>query len=219
MNTVHGRPRAVLFDWDDTLADNWRAIHRATNATLEAMGLPTQSYETSRQTIRRSMRDTFPKRFGDRWQEATEIFYATYRAEHLETLIALPGSGVLLDELRRRGLYLAIVSNKQGEILRAEAAQLGWADHFTEIVGAGDAARDKPAPDPVAKALGRSGISPAGDVWLVGDSPLDMECATVSGCRPVLIRDQPPTADQFGGWMPDLHVSDCAALAAILTTL
>ena len=31
-------PRAILFDWDNTLADNWAAIHGAMNATLVAMG-------------------------------------------------------------------------------------------------------------------------------------------------------------------------------------
>ena len=216
---MQGRPRALLFDWDDTLADNWRAIHRATNATLAVMGQPTQSYETTRRTVRRSMRDTFPKRFGDRWREAMDVFYATYRAEHLDTLTALPGADAMLNTAGQRGRYLAVVSNKTGAILRAEAAQLGWTDHFAEIVGAGDAVRDKPSPEPVTMALGRSGITPAWDVWFVGDSPLDMECAAAAGCRPVLIRDDPPTADQFGDWMPDLHVTDCAALTAILATV
>ena len=28
-------PRAILFDWDNTLADNWAAIHGAMNVTLK----------------------------------------------------------------------------------------------------------------------------------------------------------------------------------------
>ena len=31
-------PRAILFDWDNTLVDNWPAIHDALNTTFAAMG-------------------------------------------------------------------------------------------------------------------------------------------------------------------------------------
>ena len=34
---VASAPRAILFDWDNTLADNWTAITTAMNATLAAM--------------------------------------------------------------------------------------------------------------------------------------------------------------------------------------
>ena len=33
-------PKAVLFDWDNTLVDTWPCIGRATNITLETMGHP-----------------------------------------------------------------------------------------------------------------------------------------------------------------------------------
>ncbi len=33
----HDTPRAILFDWDKTLVDNWAAIHLAVNATMEAI--------------------------------------------------------------------------------------------------------------------------------------------------------------------------------------
>ncbi|HEY6335247.1 MAG TPA: hypothetical protein VI113_05115, partial [Alphaproteobacteria bacterium] len=36
--TALTRPRALLFDWDSTLVDNWRSIETALNATLVAMG-------------------------------------------------------------------------------------------------------------------------------------------------------------------------------------
>ena len=32
------RPRALLFDWDNTLVDTWGAIHHALTVTFEAMG-------------------------------------------------------------------------------------------------------------------------------------------------------------------------------------
>ena len=46
-----------------------------------------------------------------------------------------------------------VVSNKAGRYLRAEVAHLGWAAHFGAVVGAGDAAADKPDPAPIHLAL------------------------------------------------------------------
>lgn len=34
------RPRAVIFDWDHTLVDNWDAIRAALNFTLTSFGQP-----------------------------------------------------------------------------------------------------------------------------------------------------------------------------------
>ena len=31
-------PTAIIFDWDDTLVDNWESINSALNTTLKAMG-------------------------------------------------------------------------------------------------------------------------------------------------------------------------------------
>src|SRR5947207_1478268 len=34
------RPRAILFDWDNTLVDSWVTIHEALNITMAAMDKP-----------------------------------------------------------------------------------------------------------------------------------------------------------------------------------
>ena len=34
------RPRAILFDWDNTLVDSWTTIHEALNAVMAAMEKP-----------------------------------------------------------------------------------------------------------------------------------------------------------------------------------
>ncbi len=52
-------PKAVIFDWDDTLVDGWPAIHEATNDTLTTFGLEPWTYEQTRANVRRSMRDIF----------------------------------------------------------------------------------------------------------------------------------------------------------------
>lgn len=180
-------PRAILFDWDNTLVDNWGTIQGAWNAALSAMGFPTWTLEETRIRVRASLRDTFPRLFGERWPEAREIFYSTYRANHLETLRALPEADRVTSSLAARGVYLGVVSNKTGPLLRAEAARLGWDRYFGRMVGAGDAKTDKPAPEPVYMATEELGITSYKDVWFVGDAAIDVECARHAGCIAILV--------------------------------
>jgi len=185
------RPQAILFDWDNTLVDNWGTIQTALNAALTAMGFPAWTQEETRLRVRASMRDTFPRMFGERWPEARDIFYATYRASHLETLRALPDAGEVTRALAKAGLYVGVVSNKTGPLLRAEAAKLGWDGHFGRLVGAGDAKHDKPAADPVYLATEELTITDYKTVWFIGDAAIDIQCARHAGCMAVLVGSAP----------------------------
>lgn len=213
------RPKAILFDWDNTLVDNWAVIHEALAATFTAMGLTPWSLAETRGRVRASLRDSFPRLFGARWPEAEKIYYDRFAAAHLERLETMPGAGALLDELRASGFLLGVVSNKKGHYLRAEAQHLGWTKHFARLVGAGDAAADKPSAAPVELALSGSGISPGPEVWFVGDADIDLDCAGASGCLPVLLRAEAPQDDEFPRVAPRLYSPDCAGLAQLLRAL
>lgn len=213
------RPRAILFDWDNTLVDSWTVIHAALNATLTAMGEATWTLADAKIRVRASARDSFPKIFGDRWQEAQRIYHDSFEATHLERLREMPGAGKMLAGLAEAGMYLGVVSNKKGRFLRAEAAHLDWARYFGRLVGATDARRDKPAVDPVDMALAGSGIARGPEVWFVGDADIDLACAVAAGCVPVLLRGDPPAEGEFGTARPAQHLADCPALAALVAKI
>ncbi len=207
------RPRALLFDWDNTLIDSWVAIHHALAETFRAMGREPWTYEETVQRVRASARDAFPVLFGDRAEEAMVVFYRTFEADHLEKLRARAGAEAMLQGLVEAGdFYLAVVSNKKGHLLRREVAHLGWDRLFTRLVGANDAARDKPAVDAVELALAGSNLATGPEVWFVGDTDIDMQCGVNSGCIPVLVRPHPPGEGEFGEAEPRLHFRDCSAL-------
>jgi phosphoglycolate phosphatase len=209
------RPRAILFDWDNTLVESWGVIHEAMNLTLDAMGHPRWSRVETETRVRASLRDSFPHLFGARWRDAEQVFYNSFAAIHLDHLRALPGAADMLRQLAEvENLYLGVISNKRGEYLRREADHLGWTGYFRALAGAGDAARDKPALEHVQLALGNL---PAGaDIWLVGDADIDLKCAHGSGCLPVLMRPIAPSDGEFTGHEPALYFPDCAKLLAYL---
>ncbi|MGE5768382.1 MAG: HAD family hydrolase [Bacteroidota bacterium] len=206
-------PKAILFDWDNTLVDSWTVIHHAMTATFEAMDARPWTLEECRRNVRKSARDSFPELFGDRADEATAVFYRTYEADHLAKLSPLPGAGEMLAALAETGdLLLGVVSNKRGRLLRLEAAELGWDRYFATVVGANDAARDKPAPEVVDFALSGSGIAAGPAVWFVGDTDIDILCAHNSGCTPVLLRREAPVDGEFGAVSLGGHADSCEAI-------
>ena len=205
------RPKALLFDWDNTLVDTWPCIGKATNITRTAFGLDPWTPAEMRAHVAGSLRDTFPRIYGDRWEEARETYLKAFAAIHLDMLQVLAGAEQLLNAARTKGFHLGVVSNKTGMYLRAEAAHLGWTGLFGKLVGAQDAERDKPDPAPVHLALSGSGIAAGPEVWFIGDAPIDAACGKAAGCTTIGVGPRAwdtPKADH--------HVADCAALARLL---
>ena len=210
------RPRAVLFDWDNTLVNTWPTIVECYRDTFVALGLVPWTAEEVRARAHGSLRDLFPDLFGGRAGDAERVFYDTFLRIHLERLEPLPGAAELLARCREAGCYVAIVSNKVGVNLRAELAHLGWGPWIEKAVGARDCARDKPAPDPIFHALNGTGIAPDHKVWMVGDTPADLKCAHAAGVLPVLCGEVEHLMDRLHEYPPRIHARNCDELAALL---
>lgn len=215
MSALLPRPRALLFDWDGTLVDNWDAIVTALNEALVTFGKPAWSREEAMDRISASQRDSFPVLFGDDWERARDIFYAGFERSHLELLKVLDGAVPLLDSIGP--VTTGLVSNKSGRHLRSEAEYLGWSPRFHAMVGATDAERDKPDPAPVHMALHGTGIAAGPDVWFIGDSATDLKTARAAGCTAVIVRHAAANpAAMPPGLSPDFVADNLAALQQAL---
>lgn len=204
-------PRAVIFDWDNTLVDTWPIIHIALEKTFQALGVPTWDFDTTRRRVRKSMRDSFPEIFGPDWQRAGELYQTHYREHHLAKLTPLEGALETLEAIRKLGIPMFVVSNKKGGNLRQEVEYLGWDHYFHGVTGSDDVAKDKPHADPVIHALTPHGFEPAEDIWFIGDSDIDLECAKNTNCTAVLYGDfaraQPECTDtHYAGFPYATHV-------------
>lgn len=207
-------PKAILFDWDNTLVDTWQIVFEAMNVAREAVGRPSFSIDEFWQRPHHSMRDTAVELFGDLFEKGERVFYEVVEKSHLHKLQVLEGAEALLKSLKAKGIYLGIVSNKDGHHLRKEVGHLGWDSHFTRVIGARDTAADKPSPIPVLAALQNSTIIPSHDVWFVGDSIVDVQCARASGCIPIVV-GQGEASQQHD----IVHAKDCSGLELLLARL
>lgn len=213
---IKTRPTVLLYDWDNTLVDGWAGVTAALNAAFAAFGHPLWSVQDTRERARVSLRESFPIIFGDQWERARDVFYATLSEQHLQHVQPMPGA----DEALAAGTPWpqGVVSNKTGRYLRAEVVHLGWSSYFGPVIGAGDASADKPDPAPIHLALSQLGRDADESVWYLGDTALDMQSARAAGVTAVLIGD----AEHDGGVAhasPHLHFLSAPHLAARLREL
>ena len=216
MTAVSARPSLLLYDWDNTLVDGWAGIAGALNAAFAAFDKPLWTVQETKNRVRVSLRESFPPMFGDRWEEARDIFYAAFNEKHLSYVQPMPGVQAALDA--GATWPQGVVSNKAGGFLRTEVTHLGWDRHFGAVIGAGDAAADKPSPAPIFMALDQLCRTADTSVWYVGDTALDMVAARAAGVTAVLIGD----ASHDGGVehaAPDIHFLSAYHLAAELRLL
>lgn len=189
------KPKAILLDWDNTLASSWGIIHKCLNTAFKTFGKEEWPFEdliNNRENIHHSLRDSFPRLFGDEWQKARDVYYEAFKSCHLEEIKLLEGALLTIEMLAESGCYVAIVSNKTGKYLRQELQHLSIDHHFHKIIGATDAEKDKPHSEPLLMALEGSGVEEKdyqNHVWMVGDSKTDIEAAINTGIIPILYGD------------------------------
>ncbi len=179
---IKTKPKAIVFDWDNTLADTWPLIHRALNKALTAFDKEEWSLEKVKNTIHKSMRESFPSLFGNDWQEAGKIYIDSYAHDHLQHLKLLSGAMDLLKAMKEKNVPAFLVSNKIGTTLRKEINNLELNDYFYSVIGAMDADSDKPNTDPVDLALQGFDYSLNDkDIWFIGDTIADIDCGLNCG--------------------------------------
>ena len=79
-------PKAILFDWDNTLVNNWEPIFIAYKETLKKLGLKKKSRSEIIKNAKYSLRETFPRVFKDDWKKAKKIFYVVFKKIHLKKI-------------------------------------------------------------------------------------------------------------------------------------
>lgn len=208
-------PKAILFDWDNTLMDSTPGLYRAFQVMRQHFNLPDYTMQEYQAQTGLSLRETFPEMFGDRWEEAKEIYLGAYRSHHLDLLTPFKDSYELVSYAHKKIGKVGVVSNKTAAILQQEVDHLKWNDFFFAVIGAGSALRDKPAPDPVYVAFEGTDIifkegKPSEAIWFVGDGDADIQCARNSGCLPVRMASDNKDGDDV------LTIKNCTELLDVL---
>ncbi|MCC3378860.1 HAD family hydrolase [Paenibacillus farraposensis] len=91
-----------------------------------------------------------------------------------------PGLRALLEQSRRAGVKLAVVTSDSTEAAQEHLEWMGLTSYFDEVIGHDRVTYGKPDPEMAEKACTLLGLSPS-DVVVIGDSNGDMEMGKRAG--------------------------------------
>ncbi|HVU38022.1 MAG TPA: HAD family hydrolase [Opitutales bacterium] len=175
--------KAILYDLDGTLVDNFRAIQLAINYAEEALGLPPSTHERVRSVVGGGIELTLTRLVGaGKMPRALPLYHERFAQVMFEGLTPCPGAVALLRELHARGVRQAVLTNKHGEGARAVIRHLGWNPWFELVLGTHDTPWRKPQGVLGLHAVEKLGTFP-GDTVMIGDSPFDLDTAANTGLR------------------------------------
>ena len=174
----------VLFDFDGTLLYTIPDLADAVNHALVKFGYPSHDYPTIQSFVGNGVRLLVSRALpgGEDNPDFKAVFTAFgeyYDVHCLDKTAPYEGIMEMLAELHRRGVPMAIVTNKY-QAAAEELRQKFFAEYIPIIEGDVAGRERKPDPAPVRAALKALGAE-AGEAVYIGDTEVDMQTAANSG--------------------------------------
>jgi phosphoglycolate phosphatase len=178
--------RAVIFDLDGTLADTLADIADTMNRTLAACGYPLHTHDVYRFFVGKGIWNLVSKslpanaRTEQIIQDCHNRMIADYEQHYINKTRLYGGIPELLSELSRRGVKLAVLSNKADAITQKICDTLLQSWRFEVVLGFNTRFPRKPDPQAALFIAEKMGVAPA-NVCYLGDSDVDMQTANAAG--------------------------------------
>ncbi len=185
--------RFCIFDLDGTLSNTLDSLYSFCNTALERCGFPRVEDRQAIQYmvgsgVRTLLRRLIAASLGDYTQAQYDALYRVYSelyaADPMHLVKEYDGVRELLQTLCRRGVGLAVFSNKPDAITKRVAASLFPEIPFAVCRGQVDGFPKKPAPEGVWEILKLAGVSKE-ECLYIGDSDVDMRTGQNAGIQTI----------------------------------
>ena len=176
MSHIHG----VILDVDGTLVDSNDAHAHSWVEAMAAYGYYV-AFEKVRPLIGMGGDKVLPETISvgkdsEQGKAISQKREEIFKERYLPHLTAFPGAKELIEEIRKRGLKVAIASSAKPDELQALLSLVGAADLVEDKTSSQDVQRSKPDPDVMEVTLERVGLL-ADEVLMIGDTAWDIEAA------------------------------------------
>ena len=177
--------KAVIFDLDGTLLYTLGDIALAVNTALNTINMLSQPEESYKKFVGHGLKETLIRACtGECTDDIIDKAYLRVIDEYNQNLVlsTKPYIGIpdLLDDLAEREIKLAILSNKEDELVQIIVGKLLSDWPFTTIRGILPDIPKKPDPFAVLQILEDMNVE-SSEAIFVGDSGVDMKTAVNSG--------------------------------------
>lgn len=177
--------KAVIFDLDGTLVNSLEDIAESMNTVLSTLGFKSHDLQAYKyfigNGIKNLVREALPE--GSRQEtlisECFDLMMEEYRIRCLDKTRPYQGIPELLDELTKREIKLAVLSNKIDELTKKVVSAIlpNW--NFEVVIGPSINVPRKPNPKGALLISKKMGI-PQSEIMYLGDSGVDMQTATAA---------------------------------------
>lgn len=213
------RIRLVIFDLDGTLIDSAKDITESVNTLRKRMGQPPLSQKKViagiGQGVRHLLSKTLPRKIFMGHPNVSEDFRRIYLDRSTKYTRLFPGGRAMLKALHKRGVKLAVASNKpsilSGKILR----NLGIRRYFSAVVCGDSVKNPKPHPESLNYLMKRFRVSPE-ETLMVGDSRFDMEAGQRAGTRLAATTFGFSSRKELARYKPDYWIKRLTSLAKFI---
>jgi len=208
--------KAVLFDFDGTLADTNPLIYRTFKETFEKM-LPEKKftdveiYDCIGPTLDETGNKYFPEypqKFVDNYRELNAIY-------HDEMIKIYPGVLEMVAQLKKKNLRLAIVSSKKRDFVIRGLKIVGLYEYFDFIVASDDVVKHKPDKEPLMKAINHYNIT-SNECLMVGDNSHDIHGARNTGVKSIAVGWALKGVEYMKSLEPDYLVHEASEILSIV---
>lgn len=182
--------KAVLFDFDGTIADTAPDLGRALNRQRAARNqspLPIELIRTEASAGARGLLNLgFNLKPGDlEYQAMREEFLSFYTEQLCQDTCLFPGIAELLEQLDNQAIPWGIVTNKPARFTQPLMHLLDLYHRAACIISGDDTPYSKPHPEPLLTACRLINIPPDCCIYL-GDDIRDVQASLAAGVKPVV---------------------------------
>jgi HAD superfamily hydrolase (TIGR01509 family) len=177
---------AVIFDMDGVLIDsvgmNWQSYNAVLKADYNVVVEPTDIHKYVGRTLKDQV-DMLSADYkinidGDSFTAKTNEI----KKELLKSLQPMPGVKVLLDDLRKNNIPIAVGTSAPLEVTEDKLRTTGLLEYFDVIVTSDHVSKHKPEPDVYLECAKQLGIEPKYCV-VVEDAPAGVESAHAANMK------------------------------------
>lgn len=173
-----------IFDLDGTLLSTLGDLAASCNYALRTNGMPERTVDEVRRFVGNGVKKLMERAISggldnDKFDKTYADFRQHYMQHNLDTTKPYDGVMEMLEELRKQGKKVAVVSNKFYAATQ-ELCRHFFGDLVPVAIGEREDIRKKPAPDTVLEAMRQLGATAEGAVY-IGDSDVDIDTARNSG--------------------------------------
>ena len=184
--------KAVLFDFDGTVADTAPDLGHALNRQRIARGmvpLPIEQIRTEASAGARGLLGlAFNIKPGDTGYDLMrEEFLDFYSGQLCHDTCLFPGMAELLDHLDACSLPWGIVTNKPARFTHPLMQQLNLNQRAACVISGDETKHAKPHPEPLLTASKKLTVSPSECIYL-GDDIRDVKASLAAGMEPIIAK-------------------------------